>query len=65
MWVREEEQPFISADLIRGLTLTGTAPELRDRIQALRDGGYDQLAIQLVPGQERALDEWARLLETL
>jgi 5,10-methylenetetrahydromethanopterin reductase len=63
MWVREEEQPFISADLIRGLTLTGTAPELRDRIQALRDGGYDQLAIQLVPGQEQALDEWARLLE--
>jgi 5,10-methylenetetrahydromethanopterin reductase len=65
MWVREEEKPFISADLIRGLTLTGTAPELRERIHALRDGGYDQLAIQLVPGQERALDEWARLLETI
>jgi 5,10-methylenetetrahydromethanopterin reductase len=65
MWVREEEQPFLSEDLIRGMTLTGTAPELRDRIRALRDGGYDQLAIQLVPGQEHALDEWAHLLETV
>jgi 5,10-methylenetetrahydromethanopterin reductase len=50
---------------VGGLTLTGTAPELRDRIRALRDGGYDQLAIQLVPGQEQALDEWARLIETV
>jgi alkanesulfonate monooxygenase SsuD/methylene tetrahydromethanopterin reductase-like flavin-dependent oxidoreductase (luciferase family) len=65
MWVREEEAPFLSADLIRGLTLTGTAPELRERIRALRDGGYDQLAIQLVPGHESALDEWGRVLETV
>jgi 5,10-methylenetetrahydromethanopterin reductase len=65
MWVREEEEPFISADLIRGLTLTGTASELRERIRALRDGGYDQLAIQLVPGHEQALDDWAPVLETV
>jgi 5,10-methylenetetrahydromethanopterin reductase len=65
MWAREDEQRFLSGDLISGLTLTGTPAELRDRVRALGDGGYDQLAIQLVPGHEAALDDWAGLLETL
>jgi 5,10-methylenetetrahydromethanopterin reductase len=65
MWVRPEEERFVTPDLIRMATFTGTADELRDRIIALRDAGYRQLAFQLVPGREAALDDWARLVETL
>lgn len=63
MWVRPEEARFVTPDLIRTATFTGTTAELRDRIAALRDAGYRQLAFQLVPGHEHALDDWARLVE--
>ena len=61
--VRPEEERFVTPELIRNGTFTGTADELRDRIRELRDDGYDQLAIQLVPGHEAAIDDWARVVE--
>jgi alkanesulfonate monooxygenase SsuD/methylene tetrahydromethanopterin reductase-like flavin-dependent oxidoreductase (luciferase family) len=63
MWVRREEDRFVTPDLIGSSTFTGTAEELRDRIRELRDAGYDQLAVQLVHGQEDAMDDWARVFE--
>ena len=65
MWVRPEEQRFLTADLLRDLTFTATAAELRDRIRALRDAGYQQLAISLALGQDDAIDDWARVIETV
>ena len=58
MWVRPEEEPFLSGDLIRLSTFTGTRDELVDRVRTLRDAGYDQLAVQLVPGHEDAMNDW-------
>jgi 5,10-methylenetetrahydromethanopterin reductase len=63
LFLRPEEQPLITADLIRDFTLTGTREALADRIRALRDAGYGQLAIQLVPGHEDALQDWVRVIE--
>jgi 5,10-methylenetetrahydromethanopterin reductase len=63
MWVRAEEERFVTPELIRMATFTGTADELRERIVALGEAGYRQLAFQLVPGHESALDDWARLVE--
>lgn len=63
IFVRPEEERFVTADLIRGSTFTATAAELRERIQRLRDAGYHQLTIQLVHGHESAIEEWARLFE--
>jgi hypothetical protein len=63
MWLLPEEEHLISGDLIRQITLTGTVAELRERIRMLRDAGYHQLTIQLVPGHENALDDWARVIE--
>jgi 5,10-methylenetetrahydromethanopterin reductase len=63
MWVRPEEERFVTPELIRMGTFTGTVEELRDRVHQLRDAGYDQLAIQLVPGHEDAIEDWARLFE--
>jgi len=63
MWVRPEEERFVTADLLRATTLTGTVTEIRAHVRALADAGYDQVAIQLVPGQESALDDWAQVFE--
>ena len=62
-WLLPEEEHLITGDLIREITLTGTVDELRERIRALRDAGYCQLTIQLVVGQEDALDDWARVID--
>jgi len=65
MWVLPEEAHFITGDLIRDISLTGTIDQLRARIAELAAAGYRQLTVQLVPGQEAALDDWARVIEGL
>jgi 5,10-methylenetetrahydromethanopterin reductase len=61
--VRPEEERFATAELLTSMTFTAEAPELRDRIRRLGEGGYQQLVIQLVPGNESAIERWARLFE--
>jgi 5,10-methylenetetrahydromethanopterin reductase len=65
MWVRPEEERFVTPDLVRMATFTGSAEELRDRVAMLRDAGYHQLTFQLVPGREDAIDDWARFVASL
>lgn len=65
MAVKDEERPFVTAELIRQTTFTGTEAELAARIAALREAGYTQFAIQLVPGQEAAIEDWARVMRRL
>jgi len=62
LFVRPEERPFVTADLIRSTTFTGPRPMLLEALAGLRDGGYTQFAIQIVPGQEAAIDDWAQLM---
>jgi 5,10-methylenetetrahydromethanopterin reductase len=61
MFVKPAERPFVTADLIRATSFTATEPEIRRRIEALRGAGYKQFTIQLVPGQEEAIADWARI----
>ncbi len=63
MFPRPEEERFLTADLLRDMTFTARAEELRDRIRALRDAGHAQFAIFLAPGHEDAVEDWARLIE--
>jgi 5,10-methylenetetrahydromethanopterin reductase len=63
--VRQEEEKFLTPELISSMSFTAKAPELRDRIRQLRDAGYDQFVIQLVHGHEDALEGWARLFESV
>jgi alkanesulfonate monooxygenase SsuD/methylene tetrahydromethanopterin reductase-like flavin-dependent oxidoreductase (luciferase family) len=63
--VRPEEERFLTEDVMRMTTFTATAPELRERIRALANAGFDQLTVQLVPGHEAVLERWARLFETV
>ncbi len=61
MFLKPEEKKFISADLIRTTSFTATERELKERIVALRAAGFTQFTIQLVPGQEKAIEDWGRI----
>ena len=61
MFVRDDERPFLSAELIQHATWTATAPELISRIQALEDVGFSQIVFSILPGQEHAIEDWGRI----
>ncbi len=61
MFVRPDERPFLSADLIRYATWTATEPELRERVAALEAGGFSQIVFSILPGQEHAIEDWGRI----
>jgi 5,10-methylenetetrahydromethanopterin reductase len=61
VFVKPEERKFITAELIRHTTFTATEQELKQRVEALRSAGWSQLVIPITPGEERALEDWARV----
>jgi 5,10-methylenetetrahydromethanopterin reductase len=61
MFVKPEEHPFVTADLIRATTITATEPVIKSRLAALADSGYQEVAVQIVPGQEHAIEDWGRI----
>ncbi len=61
MFVKPEERPFVTAELIRLTTISGTEKEIKDRIAALFAAGYTEIAIQIVPGQEHAIEDWGKI----
>ena len=64
MFVKPGEQKFITAELIRDTSFTATETELKGRIGDLRDAGYDQFTIQIVPGQEDAIEDWGQIAKS-
>ncbi len=61
MYVKPEEKKFVTAKMIAETSFTATEAEIKKRIEALRAAGYTQFTIQLVPGQEAAIADWARI----
>ena len=61
LFVKPEERRFVTAELIRRTGFTATEPELTQRVAALRDAGWKQIVIPVTPGNEDALDDWARI----
>jgi alkanesulfonate monooxygenase SsuD/methylene tetrahydromethanopterin reductase-like flavin-dependent oxidoreductase (luciferase family) len=61
MFVKPEERPFITADLIRLTGFVGTEKAVKEQIAELAASGYDEVAIQLVPGQEHAIEDWGKI----
>ena len=62
VFVKPEEARYVTGELIRLSSFTATEAVIKDRIGALRDAGYTQFTVQLVPGQEHAIDDWARIM---
>jgi 5,10-methylenetetrahydromethanopterin reductase len=61
MYVKPEEKRFVTAKMIAETSFTASEAEIRRRIDELRAAGYTQFTIQLVPGQEAAISDWARI----
>ena len=61
MFVKPEERRFVTPELIRATTITGSESEVKERIAALAEAGYDEIAVQIVPGQEHAIEDWGRI----
>lgn len=61
MFVKPEERPFVTAELIRRTSFTATEAELKRRIGDLRDAGYTEFTVQILPGQEAAIEDWGRI----
>ncbi len=58
---RLEEEHVLSAELLRDFAWVGERDDIRNRVARLEEAGYTQIAIQLVPGHEDAIDEWAEV----
>ncbi len=65
MFIKPEERPLLTADLIEAYSFTGTQDVLLERLRTLESAGYSQFTIQLVEGQESALQDWSNLFERL
>lgn len=65
LFVRPDEERFVTGELIRATTVTGTAPELRDRIRRLAAAGYDEVVVGITPRCENMIDDWMRVFESV
>lgn len=61
MFVRPDERPFITRDMIRATSFVGTLSDLTRRIGGLRDAGFSQVVFSIPPGQEHAIEDLGRL----
>lgn len=65
MRLRPEEHEVVTGDLIRVSTATGTPEELRDRIRAQRDAGYQHFAFNVGYRGSQSLEEWLEIFEAV
>lgn len=55
------DEPFVTPELMRASAFVGTADELAQRMREMEEAGWTQLTIIVPPGQEEALEDWARV----
>jgi 5,10-methylenetetrahydromethanopterin reductase len=62
MFLRPEEK-HITANVIRGLSVTGTLNEIVERVRGIKERGYQQVRFNTVPGQEEdMLNRWSEVM---
>ena len=62
LFVKPGERKFVTAELIRRTTFTAREQELKQRVEALREAGWSQIVVAITPGEERAIEDWARIM---
>lgn len=63
MFVKPEEREMVTGELIRDMTFTGTRDVLVEQFEALKAAGYTQFTVQLMPGHEHAIEDWAEIMK--
>ena len=62
MKLREDEAELLNAEVMTALCgFAATEQQLITHIRSLKAAGYSQFTVQLVEGQEAALEDWARV----
>jgi 5,10-methylenetetrahydromethanopterin reductase len=59
--VNSWDRQFLTPGLIETTAFVGTAPALARRLREMEHAGWTQLAILIPPGQEAAIEDWARV----
>jgi 5,10-methylenetetrahydromethanopterin reductase len=60
------EETHITGDVIQAMTLTGTRAALAERLRGMKAAGYDQLGVNLPPGQEDdMMERWSDVFAAL
>jgi 5,10-methylenetetrahydromethanopterin reductase len=63
MFLRPEEQEFMTGDVIRGMTFSGPAGYLIEQLQEIKRAGYRQFAFHARYGHDMAmLEDWAEVV---
>ena len=65
LYIRDDEDRFVTGDLIRATTLTGPADELRERLRRVADAGYDEVVIGITPGHDEMMDDWKVVFDSV
>ena len=65
MFVRPEEAPLYSPELVKATTMSGTHDELVNNMRTLAATGYNQVTVQLVHGQEAAIEDWGQVFQSI
>jgi 5,10-methylenetetrahydromethanopterin reductase len=65
IFVRPDEEPLITGDLIRATSMSGTLAELQERLGHARDAGYQEFVVAITPGHEEMIEEWMEVFEGL
>ncbi|MEM9650648.1 MAG: hypothetical protein AAGA65_01040 [Actinomycetota bacterium] len=65
MFVRPEEAHLYSTDFVKAATMCGTHDQLVANMRELQAAGYTQVVIQLVHGQEDAIEDWADVFRSI
>lgn len=63
LFLKPEEEAFVTGDFIRQCSFTGTAQELADQVKAMRDAGYTDVSFVVLPQYPAMVEDWARVRE--
>jgi 5,10-methylenetetrahydromethanopterin reductase len=58
MFLKPEERAICNADLIRNFSWTAPKAELRERLRALGDAGFERISVQIRHAHPSMLEDW-------
>lgn len=63
LFLKPEEEAFVTGDFIRQCSFSGSAQALADQVKAMRDVGYTDVSFVVLPQYPDMVDDWARVIE--
>jgi 5,10-methylenetetrahydromethanopterin reductase len=63
LFIRPEEDQYITGDLIAATTITAEPDELREIVRRVKDAGYDELVVGITPGHDSMIDDWMEVFQ--